>query len=267
MTTLRIQLLHQLRLFFIALQFFTRIPIPAWVGFDAAWLHQASRYFPAVGWVVGAVSASVYIAAAQWWPNAIAILLSMIAGILLTGAFHEDGFADVCDGFGGGMTAQRTLDIMKDSRVGAFGAIGIFLMLLSKFALLFSLPLVLVVPALLIAHPLSRLLSCSLIWLLSYARDEGKAKPLAQHMSSNEFGLACLTVIIPAGAILLWQPVVVERLLPALILMLLAAFWMARLFVRKIGGYTGDCLGAVQQVTEVAFYLGLLAHPVASAAA
>ncbi|MBC3886596.1 adenosylcobinamide-GDP ribazoletransferase [Undibacterium griseum] len=252
--------LHQLRLFFIAVQFFTRIPVPRWVGYDPDWLQQASRYFPAVGWLVGAVVSCVYIFAVQWWPAAVAVLLSMIAGLLLTGAFHEDGFADVCDGMGGGLTAERTLEIMKDSRIGAYGAIGIGMMLLSKFILLVSLPVVLVVPALLIAHPLSRLFSCSLIWLLEYARAEGKAKPLAQHMSSNEFGIACLSVLVPAGVILLCEPLVLERLIAALMLMSLAAFWMARLFVRKIGGYTGDCLGAVQQVTEVVFYLGLLAH-------
>lgn len=266
MSQLRSQIQHQLRLFFIALQFFTRIPIPAWVGFSSDWLQQSVRYFPAVGWVVGSVAAAVYLAAAYWWTNAVAILLSMVATLLLTGAFHEDGFADVCDGFGGGMNATRVFEIMKDSRVGAYGAIGIFMMLLSKFALLISTPLVLVVPALLIAHPLSRLLSCSLIWLLEYAKQEGKAKPLAQHMSSNEFGVACLTVIVPAGLIILQEPVILQRLLPALVLMVLAAFWMARMFVKRIGGYTGDCLGAVQQLTEVAFYLGLLAHPVANAA-
>ncbi|WP_374519405.1 adenosylcobinamide-GDP ribazoletransferase [Undibacterium squillarum] len=259
-------LLHQLRLFLIAMQFFTRVPVPAWVGFQPAWLQQSSRYFPAVGWLVGAVAAGVYSFAAQWWVNVIAVLLSMIATILLTGAFHEDGFADVCDGFGGGYTPQRVLEIMKDSRIGAYGAIGIFLMLTTKFALLFSTPLVLVVPALLLAHPLSRLMSCSLIFLMRYAREEGKAKPLAERMSSNEFGIACLTVIAPAGLLILWQPLLLDRLLPALLLMVFATFIMARMFMRKIGGFTGDCLGGVQQVTEVAFYLGLLASPVVAGA-
>ena len=257
---LRHYCLHQLRLFFIALQFFTRIPIPYWVGFDVAWLQQSSRYFPAVGWVVGGVVSGVYVIASHWWPAAVAVVLSMVAGIWLTGAFHEDGFADVCDGFGGGMTPERVLEIMTDSRIGAYGTIGICLLLLLKFVLLVSLPLVLVVPALLIAHPLSRLLSCSLIWLLDYAKLEGKAKPLAQHMSSNEFGIACLSVLLPLVGILWWHPIMMDRLIPALVLMPMAAFWFARLFVRRIGGYTGDCLGAVQQLTEVVFYLGLLAH-------
>lgn len=254
-------LLHQLRLFFIALQFFTRLTIPRWVGFEPAWLSQAARYFPAVGWLVGLCTAGVYLLAAQVWPQSVAVLLSTAAGVWLTGAFHEDGFADVCDGFGGGVTAERVLEIMKDSRVGAYGAIGICLLLLGKLALLASLPAGQVAYALLLAHPLSRLLSCSLIWRLDYARQEGKAKPLAQHMSGAEFAIAGLTVALPLAALLYWQPLLLplRSLLAALLLMLLAGAWLARLFVRRIGGYTGDCLGALQQLAEVAFYLGWLA--------
>ncbi|BBB60101.1 adenosylcobinamide-GDP ribazoletransferase [Undibacterium sp. KW1] len=255
--------MRQLRLFFIALQFFTRIPIPAWVGFEPDWLRQSSRYFPATGWIVGAVCASVYAATAQLWPHAVAVVLSTIAGILLTGAFHEDGFADVCDGFGGGMTPERVLEIMKDSRVGAYGAIGILLMLALKLALLNSLPASAVVPALLLAHPLSRLASCSLIWLMQYARHEGKAKPLAQEMSNGEFFVACLTVLLPGAALLYFCPFPLYSLLLALCLVLLLTWRMARMFRRRIGGFTGDCLGATQQVAEVAIYLGLLAFQVA----
>ncbi|MES2048565.1 MAG: adenosylcobinamide-GDP ribazoletransferase [Pseudomonadota bacterium] len=253
--------MQQLRLFFIALQFFTRIPIPSWVGFDAAWLHQASRYFPAVGWVVALVTATVYALASLFWPPAVAVVLSTVAGIWLTGAFHEDGFADVCDGFGGGMTAERVLEIMKDSRVGAYGAIGIVLMLIFKIALLVSLPLPYVVPALLIAHPLSRLASCSLIWRLDYARLEGKAKPLAQHMSTVEWLIAAFTVALPVATLLWFGVIPLANFLLACIFLILASWWLARLFVRRIGGYTGDCLGSVQQLSEVAFYLGLLTLP------
>ncbi len=253
--------MHQLRLFFIALQFFTRIPIPRWVGFDPAWLHQASRYFPAVGWIVALVTAAVYALASLLWPPAVAVVLATVAGIWLTGAFHEDGFADVCDGFGGGMTPERVLEIMKDSRVGAYGAIGIVLMLIFKITLLVSLPVPYVVPALLIAHPLSRLASCTLIWRLDYARLEGKAKPLAQHMSTAEWLIALLTVMLPIAGLLYLGLIPLANFLIAMVFLILASWWLARLFVRRIGGYTGDCLGAIQQLSEVAFYLGLLALP------
>lgn len=250
---------HQLRLFFVALQFFTRIPIPRWVGFDPQWLSQSSRYFPAVGLVVGAVAALVYALASALWPSVIAVLLSTCATIWLTGAFHEDGFADTCDGFGGGMTPERVLEIMKDSRIGAYGAIGVVLLLAIKCATLsFLMPRAAMV-ALLAAHPLSRLASTALIWCLDYVKAEGKAKPLAQHMSTLEFAIAVLTVALPLAA-LLWSGLLPWRALAiGMVAIVAVAAWMARLFVRRIGGYTGDCLGAVQQASEVAFYLAVLA--------
>ncbi|OGB26874.1 MAG: adenosylcobinamide-GDP ribazoletransferase [Burkholderiales bacterium RIFCSPLOWO2_02_FULL_57_36] len=250
---------HQLRLFFIALQFFTRLPIPRWVGFAPDWLQHASRYFPAVGIVVGAVTAGVYACSLYFWPQSIAVLLSTAAGIYLTGALHEDGFADTCDGFGGGFTPDRVLEIMKDSRIGAYGAIGIGLLIAVKCAVLISMPAWSVAAALMLAHPLSRLASAALIWRLSYVKAAGKAKPLAQHMSTMEFCIAAATVLLPLLVLrfagwLSWPGIAVGAIAAAM-----AALWLARFFIRRIGGYTGDCLGAVQQVSEVAFYLGLLA--------
>jgi adenosylcobinamide-GDP ribazoletransferase len=251
--------MQQLRLFFIALQFFTRLPIPRWVGFEPAWLHHASRYFPAVGLVVAAIAGAVYAAAALVLPPAVAVLLSSAAGIYATGAFHEDGFADCCDGLGGGHTRERVLEIMKDSRIGAYGAIGIGLMLATKVAALASLPKLPVLGALLAAHPLSRLMACSLIWRMEYARAEGKAKPLAQEMRSGEFAIAALTTALPAGAVLAagWLPAV--AMAAGFGCMLLSTLWLARKFQQRLGGYTGDCLGAVQQLAEAVFYLGVLA--------
>jgi adenosylcobinamide-GDP ribazoletransferase len=251
--------MRQIRLFFIALQFFTRLPIPRWVGFEPHWLQHASRYFPAVGIVVGGVAAATYALAAWAWPHVVAVLLSTIAGIYLTGAFHEDGFADACDGLGGGMTRQRVLEIMTDSRIGAYGAIGIILILALKCAALSCLPPQTVVAALLVAHPLSRLAASALIWQLDYAKSEGKAKPLAHRMSNLEFVIALLTAALPMALLvaigwLSWQAVAA-----GIAAVILAAVWLAHKLVRRIGGYTGDCLGAVQQLTEVAFYLALLA--------
>lgn len=253
------QAMYQLRLFFTALQFFTRLPIPNWVGFEPHWLNHASRYFPLVGLVVGAITAAIYALAAWLLPAPVATLLSTAAGIYITGAFHEDGFADMCDGFGGGMSAERVMEIMKDSRIGAYGAIGIVLMLALKCTTLAMLPPLTAIAALLAVHPLSRLLATALIWRLDYARAEGKAKPLAQKMSTGEFLIAVVTAVFPAVLLCAYGWLAWSALLVGLLAAAIAAAWLAAMFVRRIGGYTGDCLGAVQQVTELVLYLGLLA--------
>ncbi len=251
--------MQQLRLFFIAVQFFTRLPIPRWVGFEQEWLHHASRYFPLVGLVVGAIGAGVYAAAAFVFPAPVAAVLSTAATIYATGAFHEDGFADTCDGLGGGMTRERVLEIMKDSRVGAYGAIGVVGILAAKCTTLAMLPPPSAIGALLLAHPLSRLAATSLIWRMEYARAEGKAKPLAERMTTAEFGIASFTVAITAIILLAWGVLDLRAVLAALLASVFAIWWLARKFARRIGGYTGDCLGAVQQLAEVVIYLAVLA--------
>jgi adenosylcobinamide-GDP ribazoletransferase len=251
--------MQQLRLFFIALQFFTRLPIPSWVGFEASWLQHASRYFPLVGCVVAAIAAVVYAASALVLPAPVAAVLSTAASIYLTGAFHEDGFADTCDGLGGGLTRERVLEIMKDSRIGAYGAIGIVCMLAAKLSALAMLPPRVAVGALFLAHPLSRLAAASLIWKLEYVRGEGKAKPLAQQMTSAEFTIAFLSALLPVPVLLATGWIAPETVLAALLAALLAAVWLGRKLHKRLGGYTGDCLGAVQQVAEVFIYIGVLA--------
>jgi adenosylcobinamide-GDP ribazoletransferase len=251
--------MQQLRLFFIALQFFTRLPIPGWIGFEASWLQHASRYFPLVGCVVAAIAAAVYFAAALVLPAPVAAVLSTAASIYLTGAFHEDGFADTCDGLGGGMTRERALEIMKDSRVGAYGAIGIVCMLAAKLSALAMLPPRVAVGALFLAHPLSRLAAASLIWKLDYVRGEGKAKPLAQQMTSAEFAIAAVTALLPAPILIALGWIAPSALLAALLAAVLAAIWLGRKLSMRLGGYTGDCLGAVQQVAEAFIYIGVLA--------
>jgi len=251
--------MHQVRLFFIALQFFTRLPIPAWVGFEASWLQHAARYFPLVGCVVAAIAAGVYTLAALVLPAPVAAVLSTAASIYATGAFHEDGFADTCDGLGGGMTRERVLEIMKDSRIGAYGAIGIVGMLATKLSALALLPPRLAVAALFLAHPLSRLASSALIWRLDYVRGEGKAKPLAQQMTHAEFAIAGASCALPVAALLASGWATPGAVLAAVAASLLAALWLGRKFVARLGGYTGDCLGAVQQVAEALVYVGVLA--------
>jgi len=250
--------MQQIRLFFIALQFFTRLPIPSWVGFEASWLQHASRYFPLVGCVVAAIAAAVYFATALVLPAPVAAVLSTAASIYLTGAFHEDGFADTCDGLGGGMTRERALEIMKDSRVGAYGAIGIVCMLATKLTALAMLPPRVAVGALFLAHPLSRLAAASLIWKLDYVRGEGKAKPLAQQMTNTEFAIAALTALVPVPVLLASGWIAPDAVLAAVLAALLAAVWLGHKLKQRLGGYTGDCLGAVQQLAEALVYVGVL---------
>lgn len=251
-------MLHQVRLFFTALQFFTRLPIPHWVGYQPEWLQQSSRYFSLVGVVVAGLCATLHMVASWVLPPHVAVLLAIAAGIYLTGAFHEDGFADMCDGFGGGLTRERTLEIMKDSRIGAYGAIGILCLLAIKCAALVSLPPATVVATLFIAHPLSRLAAVSLIWAMDYARDEGKAKPMAQEMTTGEFIIATVCGLLPAIACGLLGIFYWATLVFAIVAAAAAAFWLGRKCQRRLQGYTGDCLGAVQQVAEVAIYLAIL---------
>ena len=129
----------QLHIFFTALMFYTRIPCPKNIDHNPDYLNKASRYFPLIGWIVGGICFGIYYLASIVFSVEIALILSMIAGILTTGAFHEDGFADVCDGFGGGWTKEKILLIMKDSAIGAYGAIGLVLLFLLKFQSLIQL--------------------------------------------------------------------------------------------------------------------------------
>jgi adenosylcobinamide-GDP ribazoletransferase len=242
--------------FFAALRFFTRLPAPAWVGHSAEQLNHAARYFPLVGVIVGGIGAGVTLATAQVWPIGIAVLLGMVATLLATGAFHEDGLADSVDGFGGGWTREDVLRIMKDSRIGSYGAIGIGVALLTKYESLAALGgvpsrLTLVIIA---GHSVSRFASTTLIYALDYARDDdsSKSKPLATRLGKGELALAALFGLAPC-ALLPWPQVAI-----ALTLVVVVTWLAARYFVKRIGGYTGDCLGATQQLTEIAFYLGLL---------
>lgn len=251
--------MHELRLFFTALQFFTRAPIPKWVGFAPEWLAQSTRYFPAVGLVVGAVAAIVYALGLLFFPQMVAVLLSTTAAVAFTGALHEDGLTDAADGFGGGMTPDRTLEIMGDSRIGAYGVLAIGLVLALKCAALSYLPHGAVIAGLLVAHPLSRLAATALIWRLHYAKTHGKAKPMVQQVTTRELAIAALPVglvmfVTGVSGSLPWAAIATSLVVAAGV-----TTWLGRLFIRRLGGYTGDCLGAAQQLTEVACYLAVLA--------
>lgn len=234
--------------------FFTRVPCPKWVDHSEEYLNKASMYFPLIGWIVGGFSALIFWLAKFFFPVSVSLIFSMIASILMTGAFHEDGFADVCDGFGGGWTKEKILEIMKDSRVGSYGVIGMILMLGTKFALLNQISVQFVPAALIAGHSLSRFASTSVIFTHQYVREneDSKAKLLAKKMQFSDIIIAAVFGTIPL--LFMQNYLFILTIIPVF----LARWYMMRYFVKWIGGYTGDCLGAVQQVTEVVFYIFVL---------
>jgi adenosylcobinamide-GDP ribazoletransferase len=261
-----------LRRFLLALQFFTRVPVTGslagWVGFSPAMLRASAAHFPGVGWLVGALGAAVFVGAQAGLPGPAgalaAAVLSTAATVWLTGAFHEDGLADVADGLGGAADRSRALEIMKDSRIGAFGAIALVLALGLKIALLAVLAGQGAGPAaaaLLAAHVLSRVAPLFLIRWLPYVGDQGaasKAKPLADAIGGGALAVG-IAWSVPAAALLLWVHGVAAGL-AALLLGAFGAAYVARLLQRRLQGFTGDGLGATQQVCELAIYLALAWH-------
>ena len=257
---------RELRVFLTTVVFFTRIPCSRWVKNPQDYLSETSRYFPLVGWIVGGLGALVFWGAHFLWPVPVAVVLSVIATVLLTGALHEDGFIDVCDGFGGGWTKERILEIMKDSRIGAFGMLGIGLLMSLKILTLIALPAFLVPVALWIGHTISRFASISLLYTYNYVREDASSKSksvvrkmtLAELLFAAVWGIAPMCILIPwlsphqGGSVLL-------VMLACLIAIGLARWGIGRYFFHKIGGYTGDCLGAIQQITEVVLYMTLAA--------
>lgn len=243
----------QARLLLVAAGFLTRLPVPGWVGHGAGDLDRAARYFPLVGLGVGALGAVVLAGASQGLPPTVAALLSTAATVAVTGALHEDGLADTCDGMGA-YTREDALRVMKDSRLGGFGALGLGLVVASKVAALAALPTPAACAALLAAHPCSRFLAVTLTAALPYAR-AGEAGAKAQPVASGLGG----TGLLVAGLCGL-PPVLLlgERAGAALFAAGAATWAMARWARRRLGGYTGDVLGAVQQVTELAIVLAAL---------
>ena len=271
------------RHYLLALQFFTRIPVTGrladWVGFSPALLRASAGHFPGVGWLVGGLLAgftALLLAAlpGNLFSPLVAAALGTALGVLVTGAFHEDGLADVFDGLGGSPDRARALVIMKDSRVGAFGAIAVMLVLFTKVALLALLGSesgMLMCVALFLAHVVSRSWPLLLIRLMPHVGDAAgsKSKPLADQISARSlltsflWCFSALAVVLYAFSYsnLIAIDVAGFQLLPALMtaLALSALAWglMGRWFWRRLQGFTGDCLGATQQVCELAFYLGL----------
>ena len=219
----------------------------------------AVLWYPFVGALIGAFAGGVFWAAHLVFPTTLAIVLATAASLLATGALHEDGFADACDGLGGGATRERALEIMRDSRLGVFGGAGLGLMLAAKVLALAAAPPE-AIPWLLVAgHAASRASMGLALAAGTYARAAGMAAPLAEAPRPGGGRVAFSLLIGGTGACALLIEAPPTVLLAGLGGLGLGHLLMRRAYERKLGGYTGDCLGGVQQASELGLYLGAAA--------
>ena len=260
-----------LRHYLLAVQFFTRIPVTgrlaAWVGYSPEMLRASTAHFPGVGWLVAICACAVAAASGtllhgKVGNTLVTAVLCTVATVLLTGGLHEDGLADVADGLGGSAPRERAMEIMKDSRIGAYGAMALVLALLAKVALLALLDAysgTALLAALVGGHVWSRFCPLLLVRWLPHVGDAAtsKSKPLAGQIGHAALAIAFLWCFMPLALVFYAQGA--AFLIAGMVASCLALLWMRQLFVRRLQGFTGDCLGATQQVCEIAFYLGAAA--------
>ncbi|MCK5029003.1 MAG: adenosylcobinamide-GDP ribazoletransferase [Bacteroidales bacterium] len=247
----------QFTLLLTAIMFYTRIPVPKNISFSEELLNRSTKYFPFMGWIVGGFGALIFYASQFIFPISISVLLSMVSTILLTGAFHEDGLADSCDAFGGGWTKEKILEIMKDSRIGTYGTVGLILILLTKYFCLTSVTVEQIPFVLFAGHALSRYSATGMIFFSEYARDDAKSKskPIGKSLSSFDFLISLIFGSTPLLILSIfysyWYLLIILTIIPLI-------FFLKRYFEKWIGGFTGDGLGATQQISEVIFYLSFI---------
>ena len=249
--------MNEFRTFALAVQFLTRLPVPAAEAYSPERLAAAVRYYPLVGALIGGLCAAVFWLAHLWLPQTVSVLAAVAAGLAATGAFHEDGLADTFDGLGATADRNRALEIMRDSRLGTFGAVALVVALGLKVTALASLDPAVVVTALVAGHGLSRLSSVVALETGTYVREAGVATPVTARMGPAGWFVVLLAgMALAAGLVWLLSPLAAALAFGGLA----AGHVPMRLwYERRLGGYTGDTLGAVQQCSEIGLYLGLCA--------
>ena len=275
---------NQWLLFRTALMFLTRIPVGKNLLYSKEHLQASARYFSWVGILVGLIGGLVFAGLSLYFSPALSAIFSMLVTIITTGSFHEDGLADCCDAFGGGWSKEKILTIMKDSRLGTYGVVGLIAALSIKFILLLELcsafytPFVAII--IIAAHCTSRFMAVTVMQQLPYVQDTdaSKSKPLADRvLNTKELMVLSIGVLVSlllvyiiiapaslnptpfsislsAASLYLFPLFVILIMLPAIII----RYFAGRFFTKWIGGYTGDCLGATQQLCEIGFYIGCL---------
>lgn len=234
--------------FIIALQFLTILPVKIKAEIKDKDFGKALLYFPAAGLVIGLILAAIaYIF--SYLPAFLTAAVVLSSSIILTGGLHLDGFADTCDGFYASSSKEQTLKIMRDSRIGTMGVIGIFCVLLLKFAVFSSFSPLMLQKAALTAAVFSRWAVSFACCLSGYARPEGKAKFFIEHADKKR--------VLTGGLAALFFLLALMRLkgLVIFILALVPVFLLVRYSEKKIGGLTGDVLGAISETAEISVFL------------
>ena len=239
------------RAFLAAVQFLTRLPIQFFSSHDAADFHSSAKYFSLVGALIGGVAAAVLLAATIVFPQPAPVILALAAGVALTGALHEDGLADAADGLFGGRTRERRLEIMKDSRIGVFGALALAFVIALKAAALTALDPLMAALSLVAAHAGARAAAVAAMGSLPYAGDAAAAKLKQPRVSGADLGVALAVAAIVGLATLQFQAWLIGT-----VIAIAAASILAGVARRLVGGQTGDILGAVEQLFEAGFLLG-----------
>jgi adenosylcobinamide-GDP ribazoletransferase len=245
--------------FLNALRFMTIFPVPSSDTATAPdWLSRCAKFFPAVGICVGLVSAAALLLAESIWGPVVAALLAVAVSIIVSGALHEDGLADTADAFGGGWSFEKRLVIMKDSRIGAYGALALLFGVALRVTALAELPLWTGAAALIATHAAARITPAFVMNALPYAGDTAamKVSYADAPVSTNDIWFALLVVgcaLVPLALVSISS--VISGLLLGALLAAALALWARRL----IDGYTGDVLGAIEQMFEIGFLLGVAA--------
>ncbi|MEZ9063716.1 MULTISPECIES: adenosylcobinamide-GDP ribazoletransferase [Vibrio] len=250
--SLKDRVTHQWELFALAMGFFSRLPMPKNTPYSSERMNRSGRYFSTVGLLLGVLCGGVFLLLDVVLPSAVAIFLMMSFSLMLTGAFHEDGLTDMADGIGGGMTLERRLTIMKDSRIGTYGASALIMALLGKWVLLNELiSMTGLFMVIVTSYTFSRAIAASLIYDMPYVSDldTSKSKPLANKQTKGELVFLLLVGVLPS----LWFGLEFALVLSVVAYLFRTGFktWLTA----RIGGFTGDCLGAAQQLMELLTYL------------
>ena len=251
---------YQLNLYLLALSFFSRLPMVTDIQYSPSKMHRANCYFPLVGWLLALILVAVYCFALPFLGIAPSLCLMLIVSLLITGALHEDGLADTCDGIWGAHSPEKKLSIIKDSRIGTYGTCALTMALLSKFVLLSALAENdMLIVSLLVAYPLSRAMAISLVQDMQYVSnttliDGSKSEPLAKPFRKN----ALWFVLVTGAAASVFLPLTTSLYL--LFGCVILRYWLRYWMQKHIGGYTGDGLGTAQQLQELLIYLIILAN-------